>query len=363
MTVVARTALVCAAFALLLAATPVAAAAQTFAAGPPAIEAVAAISTSSANPDDPSIVLDLATTVPLATGLDVIVRPYARRLVGGDWDALLYQAQIRYQPVNGLRLDAGIITSPLGLGALELRPDLNPLVGYPFYYFGRLPVFDSYTNRLQVLSGGYPLGAVLSASGARWDGRVGVTDGTPARYRKIFAGDAVHSMPQLVAGGGLTLRPGFRLGAAIASGRYRTADDDSYYGQPIYAGSTTDAGALVMNVEGELAFGYTRLTGEFVRDRFDSDAGPAITRAFYVQGVQTLTPRTFVAGRFTRASSPSMVGGARTRSQRTAAETTAGYRVSPEITLRVGYEASQPFGAGGWRHAAVGSVVWSKRWF
>lgn len=350
-------------FATILALAPRDAPAQTFAPGPPAIEAVAAISTSSANPDDPVIVLDLATTVPVAQGLDVIVRPYARRLVGGDWDAMLYQAQVRYQPIAGLRLDAGIITSPLGLGALELRPDLNPLVSYPFYYFGRLPVFDSYSNRLQVLSGGYPLGAVLSASGPRWDGRVGVTDGTPARYRKIFARDAVHAMPQLVAGGGVTLRPGFRLGAGVARGRYRTESDDDYYGQQLYSGSTTDASALVVNVEGELAFGYTRLTGEWVRDRFDSDIGPAVTRAFYLQGVQTLSPRTFAAARFTRASSPAVVGATRARWQRTVAEATGGYRLTPEITLRGGYEASQPFGVGSWRHAAVASVVWSKRWF
>lgn len=339
------------------------AAAQTFMQGPPAIEAVAAISTSSATPDDPLIVLDLATTIPVSTGLDVVVRPYARRLVGGDWDALLYQAQIRYQPIAGMRLDAGIITSPLGLGTLEMRPDLNPLVSYPFYYFGRLPVFDSYSNRLQVLSGGYPLGAVLSASGPKWDGRVGVTDGTPARYRKIFAGDGVRGMPQLVAGGGVTLRPGFRLGAGVAKGRYRNADDEDYYGQALYEGWATDASALVVNLEGELAFGYTRLTGEWVQDRFDSDTGTAVTRAFYVQGVQTLTPRTFAAARLTHASSPAVVGAARTRWTRTVAEATGGYRVTPEITIRLGYEASQPFGASGWRHAAVVSAVLSKRWF
>ena len=81
-----------------------------------AIEAVAAISTSSSDADDPFVFLDLANTIRVNEKLDVIVRPYARRLPGGDWDALLYQAQIRYQPAEKVRLDAGIITSPLGLG-------------------------------------------------------------------------------------------------------------------------------------------------------------------------------------------------------------------------------------------------------
>ena len=130
------------------------AAAQTVPGGRTAIEAVAAVATSSESADDPFVFLDLATTTHVGGGFDLIVRPYARRLPGGDWDALLYQAQIRYQPADGVRVEAGIITSPLGLGALELRPDLNPTVAYPFYYFAPLPLFDEYANLVLILSGG-----------------------------------------------------------------------------------------------------------------------------------------------------------------------------------------------------------------
>ena len=134
------------AFFLLL--PPSQAAAQNGLAGRAAIEAVASIATSSADGiDDPFVVFDLASTFRVTDGLDAIVRPYARRLPGGDWDAVFYQAQIRYQPAERVRIDAGIITSPMGLGTFELRPDLNPLVGYPFYYFGRLPAFDEYNNQ------------------------------------------------------------------------------------------------------------------------------------------------------------------------------------------------------------------------
>ena len=60
-------------------------------------------------------------------------------------------------------------------------------MGSPFYYFGPLPRFDSQTDRVQVLAGGYPIGAIVSSSGNWWDVRGGVTDSTPARYRKVFA--------------------------------------------------------------------------------------------------------------------------------------------------------------------------------
>ena len=174
------------------------ASAQGLQSGRMVFEAVAAVTTSSEAVDDPFVFLDLATTVRVNDKLDVIVRPWARRLPGGDWDLLFYQAQIRYQPAERVRLDAGIISSPLGLGTLELRQDLNPLVGSPFYYFGRLPLFDRQSDRVQILAGGYPIGAVLSASGSWWDARTGITDGTPGPLPQDFRaqqpgpGGAVH---------------------------------------------------------------------------------------------------------------------------------------------------------------------------
>ena len=336
------------------------AAAQSYAIGRAAIEAVAQVATSSEEFDDPFVVIDVATTLRVTDGLDVVVRPYARRLPGGDWDALLYQAQVRYQPANGVRLDAGIITSPIGLGTLELRPDLNPIVGYPFYYFARLPVFDEFSNQLQILSGGYPLGAVLSLSGTRWDFRTGVTDSTPARYRKIF-GDGPDAMAQVMAGGGVTPWIGFRVGGAVAKGKYRSASDADYYDLTGY--SITDASALVMNVEAEWSYRYSKISGEWVRDRFDRTGEPAVSRAFYVQGVQTLTPRTFAAARFTQAKTPLPLATGLERTTRTVAEVTGGYRLRPDLTLKAGYEGEKRFGRTEWDHAAVASVVWARRWF
>ena len=120
---------------------------------------------------DPFLIFDATATVRLHDGLDVIVRPYAHRLTGGKWDAEMYQLQIRYVAATRLplRLDAGIIASPLGLNTLELLPDTNPTIGAPFFYFAPLPRFDAHYDGVQLMSGGYPLGAIVSSSGTQWD--------------------------------------------------------------------------------------------------------------------------------------------------------------------------------------------------
>ena len=113
------------------------------------------------------MVFDATATVRVIDSLDVVARPWFRRLPGGDWSKEMYQLQVRYQPATRLplRIDAGIISSPLGIIALEMRPDLNPLIGSPSYYFSPLPSFDGKFDRVQLLSGGYPLGAMASMSG------------------------------------------------------------------------------------------------------------------------------------------------------------------------------------------------------
>ena len=325
-----------------------------------AIEAVAAVTTTSEDADDPFVFLDLTTTIRINNSLDVIIRPYARRLPGGDWDALLYQAQIRYQPTDRVRVEAGILSSPIGLGTLELRQDLNPGVASPFYYFSPLPRFDPQQDQLRVLTGGYPIGAIVSSSGSWWDVRGGVTDGTPARYRKVFATDNPTPAAQLIAGGGVTPLPGLRFGVGLAHGGYRDAEDTDYYEAPT---ALPDADATVFNVEGEYAFSYTRLSGEWVLDRFESTTSPAVTRGFYIQGVQTLTPRIFATSRVTRVSAPVLLAGQRIRQTRGAVELSGGYRLTQEWTLKGGYEASRRYGATDWNHAATLSVVWGKRWF
>lgn len=329
--------------------------------GPPAIEAVASVTTGSDAVDDPFVFLDLATTFPLGSRFGAIVRPYAHRLAGGEWEAEMYQLQLRFQSQTRIpiRVDAGIVTSPLGLGTLELRPDLSPAIKMPFYYYMPLPRFEPRSDRVQLMSGGYPLGAIVSASGAKWDARAGVTDSTPARSRNVFAEDRAAAMRQVVAGGGLTPIAGLRLGVGVAHGAYRSLEETTGPNStPVHGTDVT-----VFNLEGEYAIGHTRFSGEWVRNRFESPLGPAVARGYFVQAVRTFGPRVFGTARLVSASGPAYVNGARERRRMTTMEVTAGYRLGRELTARGGYYATRRFGSSDRSHTAIVSLVWARRWF
>jgi hypothetical protein len=324
------------------------------------VELVGAVNTASTAPKDPFVFIDATATVRVTDTLDVVVRPYVRRLPGGDWSKEMYQLQIRYQPETALpfRVDAGIISSPLGIMALEMRPDRNPVIGTPSYYFTPLPSFDGTYDRVTILSGGYPLGAIASLSGRRWDARAGVTDGTPARNRKMISSSRPPARPQFVTGGGITPFEGLRIGAGFANGVYR---------EPTIATATVPAtvekSATVFNLEGEYSIGYTRIAGEWIRDSFDTTGAPAVARGLLLEATRTLTPRIWVAGRTTRTSTPVLAAGARTRRVGTGAEATVGYRLSNEILLKAGYQGSKGYAAREWTHAAAVSCVLFKRWW
>jgi hypothetical protein len=186
--------------------SPGVASAQPSSSEPWTVEAVVSGSANSLAPGDPFLIFDLTGTGRLHDGLDVIVRPYAHRLTGGDWTAEMYQLQLRYVVPTRipLRLDAGIIASPLGLNTLELIAAKNPTIGAPFFYFAPLPRFDAHYDGVQLISGGYPLGAIVSSSGSRWDVRAGVTDQSPTHRRNVLGSDRPGAARQLVAGAGYT---------------------------------------------------------------------------------------------------------------------------------------------------------------
>jgi hypothetical protein len=323
------------------------------------MEAVASVSVTSDTADDPFLIFDAVSTIRLGRGWDGVVRPWARRMPGGDWGAEMYQLQLRYTSSTHIpfRFDAGIISSPMGLATLELRPDRNPTIGAPFYYFVPLPAMDGRFDRVTLMSGGYPLGALISASGPRWDVRGGVTDDTPARGRSVLSASRVAATPQFIAGGGVTPVAGFRLGAAVARGGYRSSSVDAK-GVAVPAASAT-----VFNIEGEYAIGYTRIAGEWIVDRFDTRISPAIARGFNLQATRTLSPRWFAAGRTVHASSPVLAGPYAGRRSASSGEATLGYRLTPEFTLRGGYQGSTAFNRASWDHALAVSFVWGQRWW
>lgn len=341
-----------------------------------AMEAVVSASASSADKGDPFLIFDSINTIGVGRGWDVIVRPWAKRMPGGEWGAEMYGLQLRYTSSTRIpfRIDTGIISSPLGLATLELKADRNPTISAPFYYFVPLPSFDGQPGKVTLMSGGYPLGAIVSASGARWDVRGGVTDSSPARQRNVFGASRPPAASQIIVGGGVTPTTGLRLGAAFARGRYRShtvsQTSAAYDGSAAEEDYATDAlvhtpreNATVFTVEGEYAVGYTRISGEWIVDRFDTTISPAVARGFNLQAVQTLTPRLFAAGRAVRVSSPVLAGFKPGRRTASSAEATLGYRVTPVFTVRGGYQGSGSLYRPGWEHALAVSAVWAQRWW
>lgn len=301
----------------------------------------------------PGAMVDATIALDLGRGLTVIARPWAWRRPNATLTFQWYQLQVRYQSRTRLpvRVDAGIITSPLGLATLQQRADLNPTIAPVPYYVGRLPRIENTFDNLQMMSAGYPLGAIVSTSGGWWDLRGGVTDSSPARPRGPLRGGRHPAMAQVIAGAGITPRAGLRLGVGLARGGYRKGTAEVAKGV-----------ATVLTLEGEYTINHTRLSGEWVRNRFGSPASALTARAFYAQAVQTITPRLFGAARIARIDPPTLFPDA-SDTDRRVVELTAGYRLTREWTLRGGYLRERNYLASVWDHQAAVSVVWAKRWY
>jgi hypothetical protein len=154
-----------------------------------------------------------------------------------------------------------------------------------------------------------------------------------------------------VVGGGISPRQGMRIGAAAAWGRSGDATVSDPY--------------TLINVEGEYAFGYTRISGEWTRDRFETLAGNREARGATLQIKQTVTPRVYVHSRATAITSPVTIVATGEVPDRTSwyTDTTFGCLVSPETTVRVAHSAIRRWNAAAVDHQIGVSIVWSKRWW
>jgi hypothetical protein len=304
---------------------------------------------------------DLFGAARIVDGLDFRARPVVfRRTFDGSWQAQLYELALRYErpgPI-GLRIDGGIFTSPLGLSLLENRPDKNPVVSQHSTLYLPIPRYEPGTPTTFLLAAAYPLGAKVTISGARWDARVAVIDSSPIRGRPFFGDNKPPRMANVVAGAGFTPYVGLRLGAAFAAGDYADVSEvrDTTHG---------DRHATIAQVEGEWAFGYTRIAGEFLWTRRELSTGDAHVDGGWIEFTQTVHPRVFLAARYddqwTTWISPA------DRSERDEPyrrfESTVGFRLLPEVTLRASYMTRKGYVVGFWDDQLLASVVYAKRFF
>jgi hypothetical protein len=318
--------------------------------------------------DRPQIIIDIIGTVQLSDRWQIYVRPWFRlprpappNAAVPPWDVELYQANVRYERPGAIatRVDAGYITSPVGLGLFDANPRANPTIaGHTSYFIPMLP-FDPGGPRVTAIASAYPLGAVATLSTVRWDARVAIVNSAPVRNFILGAPTNPRATPVFEAGAGVTPTTGLRLGVSFAHGAYLTPEELT---------RTAPAGErdlTLVGFEGDYAFRYTKLTGEFIRDSFTIPAAPAIAYTWFVQGTQTLTPRWFVAGRHEGTSSPvtgtGVVFGA--QPHMLANELTAGYRATRDVTVKASYYARQPYGRLDWDQQAGLQIVWQRRWW
>ena len=310
--------------------------------------------------DRPNIIVDITATVRLADGWVMYVRPWFRQPRAPEWDKEIYQAAVQYTRPGRVatRIDAGYIASPIGLGVFDSRPSVNPTIGPHYSYVTPMPAFDADAPRAQAIASTYPFGGQFTASTHKWDARVAMLNSMPTRSYIINSPGGPHSTPAIVAGGGISPRTGLRFGTSVAHGNYATDDE-------VLGPANDSRKATMAAVEGEYGFGYTRLAGEFTHDWFETSTGHDRAYAWFVQGVQILTPRIFVAARQEGVRAPTAISGAikGTRPLMQAAELTGGYRLSTDFTLRGSFMARKAFTRDLWDQQVGVSLVWARRWW
>jgi hypothetical protein len=329
---------------------------------PVAVDTVVAIdhSADADVPDTTGVLFDAVASVGLGRGFEAFVRPIAQRLDRGttaEWNRQIWIATLRYQRPGdvGLRVDAGLIPSPIGLANLMLRPHLNPTIALPSALSAALPLAGA--PRTTLLGFIYGYGASATVSGSRWDARAAVIDASPVRPRRIFA-EAGQNPPRfgtVVLGGGVTPFVGVRVGASVTSSGWQRAGESP--------GITADRDVTVVTLESQVEFRHTKLQGEWVRDSFETATGRQHASGGWVQAQQTLTPRWFAAARIEQIAAPQVSPlGATVNLRLTSVEGTVGFRLTPELTFRIGHRARRTFNAPTYDNQILMSAVWWKRW-
>lgn len=312
------------------------------------------------------VLIDGVQNVHLARGWTLISRPMALERTGADLAIHLAQFAVRHETTHGRiasRFEAGLLASPVGLGSLTARASDNPTIT-PSSPFGRGVTVEAGAPPVQLVPLTYPVGAQMSFSTSQWDARVGVMDTTPLRVRWPLEKDQPLPAAHLLLAGGVTPRVGLRVGGWFMHGAWARAGEVA-----VAPDRSRNADSGGVEVEYEVA--WTRLAGEWVGSRVATATGHATPSTWMLEGMQTLTPRWFAAGRLRHASSqsapPSGFTGATPAAGLRAVdeqsrEVVLGYRATPDITLRAGYLVTRTYGVAAWSHRAETSLVWARRW-
>jgi hypothetical protein len=237
-------------------------------------------------------------------------------------DSKVIQAFVGYSAQRGntaVTIKAGRLTTAFGSFALRYDDADNPVIDQPLSYITILPLradqLECGTNDLlrqsygavAALCGGTPGigpgvtplplygmdGVQADVSTRHFDGRLQMTTRSPSNRD---AAGAWNQYLQFTAGGGFTIRQGFRVGVSEFRGPYL----DRSLASLLPAGTTIrDFRASGFGVDGQWARGRWSVNGEWQRLRYEAPhfvVPPSVTAA-YAEAKSILTPRFFVAGR------------------------------------------------------------------
>ena len=124
-----------------------------------------------------------------------------------------------------------------------------------------------------------------------------------------------------------------------------------------------DRRATLAQVEGEWAFRYTRIAGEFLWTERELATNNATVDGGWIEITQTITPRLFLASRYDDQWTDWIsVPDLRERHEPyRRLEATAGFRVLPELTFRASYMTRKGYVVSFWDDQFLASVVYAKR--
>jgi len=300
-------------------------------------------------------VFDAFTTVEIRPHWQVSFRPKLWR-TRGAWRFLIDQLSVQkeFRKGSNWRIEAGRFPVPLGLGMTENRADLNAgMIWWHRPYYSPLPFYGADVPRLSLISAVYPTGLAANTSARHWDARAAVVDRSPIEFWYEPVG--VARRPNAILAGGVSPWQGFRVGLGGAWGQF--------------AAPTASRAGLryaMINVEGEYAFGYSKVSGEWTRDWIETSAGDRRPRGWTLQWQQTVSPRMFVHSRVSVLQSPELSRTSpSTVTDRTfqSVDTTFGYRLTTGFTVRVGHTAMKSWTVPVVDQQAGVSLMWTNRWW
>ena len=214
--------------------------------------------------DRPNIVVDVTPWCASADGWLVYVRPWFRQPRTPEWDKEIYQAAIQYERPGRVstRVDLGYIVSPIGLGHDRHASRREPDHRAAFELSAAMPVFDP--RRRACSADRVHLSARRRRSRCRRPlgrARRARQFGADAHY-VINGGDANPARPRRRRRRRHHAEDRPAVRRRNGAGVLRTWDE-------LTTRREDDRRSTMVDVEGEYAFGYTKIAGEFTHDRFE----------------------------------------------------------------------------------------------